>query len=465
MSCPTPDGAPTRGPGDPYVPTHGDPRYSVSHYDLDLDYRMANNQLKGRATLDVTTTQACRDLRLDLSGLRPTKVLVDGRRPAGFRVRADKLVVTLAEPVAAGATLAVEVTYGGSPRPVRGICGDVGWEELREGVLVAGQPEGAPSWFPCNDHPGDKASYRISVTTDSPYRVVANGTLVEHRVGASRTTWVWRQPEPMATYLATVQIGRYELVELSPSPVALHLAVPARLRRRALGDFGRQADMVRLFQRLFGPWPFTAGYTAVVTDDDLEIPLESQGLATFGANHCDGRRGAERLVAHELSYQWFGNSVGLRRWQDVWLNEGFACYSEWLWSEWLSSQGSGGRSADASARRWWGRLAALPQDLVLADPGPALMFDDRVYKRGALTLHALRLTLGDTDFFDLLRAWVARHRHGTATTEDFVAHVAEHAGDHAGTHSVERAAAVTGLLEQWLWHPALPPLPPPPAPR
>ena len=144
-------------------------------------------------------------------------------------------------------------------------------------MIVAGQPNGAPSWFPCNDRPDDKATYRITVTTDSAYHVVANGPLAERRVRASRTTWVYEQPEPMATYLATVQIGRYEPVVVASRPVPQHAAVPARLRRNFHGDFGRQPEMMALFERAVRPLPVRRSYTVVVTDDPLEIPLGGTG--------------------------------------------------------------------------------------------------------------------------------------------------------------------------------------------
>jgi aminopeptidase N len=206
--------------------------------------------------------------------------------------------------------------------------------------------------------------------------------------------------------------------------------------------FALQPDMLATFSRLFGDYPFP-GYTVVVTDDDLEIPLESQTLSTFGANHLVTDWDAERLIAHELSHQWFGNSLTLGSWKDIWLHEGFACYAEWLWSE-----ESGKDSAHERARHHWARLSDLDQDLVLADPGPDLMFDDRVYKRGALTLHALRLTVGDEPFFALLRAWAGERAFSTVSTDEFIAFVADR---------VDKD--VTGLFEAWLSRPELPELP------
>jgi aminopeptidase N len=303
---------------------------------------------------------------------------------------------------------------------VRSHWGGLGWEELTDGALVASQPTGAPSWFPCNDRPGDKATYRISVTAAAAYQVIANGHLVSKRRAASGTTWVYEQDEPMATYLASVQIGRYQRAELS-GPIPQHLAHPARLAAQVRHDFGRQAQMLAAFTGRFGPYPFGA-YTVVVVDDELEIPIEAQGVSIFGANHVDGRRRYERLVAHELAHQWYGNSLTLADWRDIWLHEGFAAYAEWLWSE-----DSGGDHAHEHAQRWHRRLSTMPQDLVLADPGPERIFDDRVYKRGALTLHALRRTLGDAAFFPMLRDWTAAHRHGVVTTDEFASHVQRYA--------------------------------------
>jgi aminopeptidase len=424
--------------GDPYVPGSGDDSYHVEHYDLAITYRPASNRLDGTADITATARRRLDGFGLDLAGLTVAKVTVDGRRPKKYAQHKQKLVITLDRPIEAGARFRVVIGYAGRPRPLRSTWGDVGWDELREGSLVAGQPIGARSWFPANDHPRDKATYRIAVTTDSPFTVVANGTLTERRTRASTSTWIYDQPEPMATYLATVQIGNYDVRGLASSDVAQHVARPARLARAVAHDFGRQDEMMTCFGERFGPYPF-AGYTVVVTDDPLEIPLEAQGLSVFGSNHLDGRRTHERLVAHELAHQWFGNSLTVAAWSDIWLNEGFACYAEWVWSEY-----AGEAPAHELAQRYWKRLRDSDQDLVLADPGPERMFDDRVYKRGALTLHALRSALGSDAFFELLRAWVTANRHGSVTTSAFV----QHAPDSA-----------RGLLDDWLYERPLPKLP------
>lgn len=430
------------GGADPYVPGHGDETYDVESYEIGLDYRVSTNRLEARAQIVAVAREALGVISLDLRGLHVTKVSVNRARPAGYAVRAGKLTIRLAARAAAGDRLEVVIRYGGKPGPVPSTWGELGWEELTDGVIVASQPTGAPSWFPCNDRPSNKATYRLSVTAESEYTVVANGLLVARRRGARGTTWTYCQRQPMATYLATVQIGRYEPQEVAGSTVPQQVLAPRQLHGVTARDLARQPAMMRAFVERFGPYPFDA-YTVVVTADDLEIPLEAQGLSVFGANHLDGRRGHERWVAHELAHQWFGNSLTVGRWRDIWLHEGFACYAEWLWSEC-----AGGATADVLARRHHARLAEAPQDLVLADPGAELMFDDRVYKRGALTLHALRLMLGDQAFFAMIREWVAEHRFATVSTELFEQHLARYGSD-----------AQLEDLGRWLHEPSLPSLP------
>ncbi|WP_167116206.1 M1 family metallopeptidase [Amycolatopsis viridis] len=396
-----------------YTLGHGSGDYRVRHYDLELDYRIGPNRLTARAILSAVADAELGRIPLDLAGFAVQGVRVDGRA-AKFTHRGGKLVVRPDRAVRGEFT--VEVRYSGNPRPVASRWGEIGWDELTDGALVASQPTGAPSWFPCNDRPGDKAAYRVSLTTASAYTVLVTGELVGRRARGSTTTWVFERREPTAPYLMSVQIGRYDEVELASGQ---RLAVPRRLRDAAAHDFGRQPGMMRALGEWFGPYPF-GEYVVVVTDDDLDDPIEAQGMAIFGANHVDGRRTFERLVVHELAHQWFGNSLTVADWRHIWLNEGFATYAEWLWSE-----ASGGAPAAEHAREWRARAGS---DLAIGDPGVARLFDEQVYRRGALTLHALRGRVGDEVFFGLLRSWAREHAHGTVTTEEFIAHAERAAG-------------------------------------
>jgi aminopeptidase N len=431
---------------DPYAPHRGSDQHHVDRYGLELTYRVRPNRLDGVATLDVVLDADVDAVELDLVHLRASRVTVDGS-PARFTHAGDRLRVRLGRTAVRGTALRLAITYGGRPRPSVGPWGDVGWEELTEGSLVAGQPDGAPTWFPCNDSLLHKATFEITVTADAGYVVAANGPLLDVTRRASTRTWRFGPTAPMCTYLATVLVGRFDEVDLVP-PGETARAVPqsalvhAAQRDDARTDLDRHAAVMRAFEERFGPYPFPEGYRVVVTEDELEIPLEAQGLSVFGANHVDGEGTWDRLVAHELAHQWFGNSVSVARWQDIWLNEGLACYAEWLWSE-----ADGREPADAHARSARARLASLDQDLVLADPGPELMFDDRLYKRGALTVHAVRLSLGDDAFFDLLRRWTHDHRYGSVTTDDLRDLVREVRDD------------LDPLLDAWLLGAALPELP------
>ena len=448
----SPSKNPKREDLDPYTPGHGTDAYRVQHYDLDLDVKLSSNRLEGSARILAEAREDLDVVVLSLAGLKASKVRVDGVKIAKTVQRDNQLVIKLPAPVTAGRTFEVEVRYEGTPRPVRGVWGEIGWEELEDGILVAGQPTGAPTWFPCNDHPSQKAPFRISATTDAGYRAVSNGLLVSQSKKSSRETWVYEQREPMAPYLATLLIGRYRELELGAcqnvdgTMVSVRAAVPPALLAEARTGLKDQQRMVELFIELFGAYAFR-DYTVVVAEDELEIPLESQTLSIVGPNHINPTWEAQRLLAHELAHQWFGNSVTALRWQDIWLHEGFACYAEWLWSERAGLQSAAERAAAA-----WRRLNDEPQDLEIGRPGPHLMFDDRVYKRGALALHAVRCAVGEELFFRSLRAFASDYRHGNASTPDLVAVL-----DRVCIEVADFDAA--RILDRWLYCQELPALP------
>src|SRR5215207_437190 len=547
------------GIGDPYYPLLGNSGYDVQHYTLDLDLDVAIGSITaGHATIDAIALLDLCAFNLDFLGLEIDAIAVDGQ-PASFTRHSGELTVDPAMPLPAGARFSTEIAYHGRPigqeAPTVGtLLGDIlgvilggaeqkpgpeegeqygsGWWRGREEIFIAGEPAGAESWFPVNGHPADKATYTLRLTVPEPYSVVSNGILTETIATEIGTTTVWESRNPMASYLVTLHAGRLTTdVREGPRGLPIRTAFAASVPRGQRVMFDRMPEMIDYFETVFGPYPFeSAG--ATIVGAPIGFALETQTLSIFGEIPLVGNTpltGAElasfeAIVAHELAHQWFGDAVSLLRWQDIWLNEGFATYAQILWLEHTEGvvarnhrlayiyafhaalnpfqdpaqlaaldagdviegyrtfsrrflgatigdqfvrdyqEGLGAAAAadleNITGEEGLAQLAALgvtpdffPGIAVrTGDPGPTELFSPMmVYERGGLTLHALRLHLGDETFFTILRTWTARFHNGNATTEDFMALAEEISGEQ-----------LDDFFDAWLFSAALPPLPLPP---
>jgi aminopeptidase N len=439
MTTTTAGGPPGRagagGVGDPYLSDAGNGGYDVDHYVLDLAWDPTRQHLDGVATITAVATQTLASFSLDLVGLDVTAVEVGGDASRWQRHDHHELVVTPDDAVIEGATFRTVVRYEGTPALIPGAEPlDPGFMTDGREVYVASEPNGAATFFPSNDHPTDKATYEIRVTVPDDLDVAANGLLRDTTPGEEpgTETWVYDAPDPMATYLVQVVVANLRFQELTgPDGLPIRNAYDADLGDDVAAAFARQGEMIDFFDDRFGPFPFAA-YGAVVVDEDLGFALETQTLSLFGRNALD-----DSIVAHELAHQWFGDHVSLGSWRDIWLNEGFATYAQWLWAE-----HEGDATVDEIAL---GAAGGPGLDIPPGDPGADTLFGSTVYVRGALTLHVLRHELGDEAFFRLLRAWVDRYGGDSATSADFEALAAEVAG-----------RDLSALFDAWLRAPRLP---------
>lgn len=430
--------------GDPYYPTLGNTGYDVLHYDLDLRVDIAGiDQLIATATIDLTVTEDLVGFSLDLQDeFKVDQVTIDGEL-ATFELANDKLRISSATELTAGTDYVVTVDYSGIPMTIDSTTriGLIGWYDTPDVSVSVGEPFGARTWYPVNDHPVDKATYTFHLDTDEALTGVANGTLESEEIVDGRRLTTWEMAHPMASYLATVSVGTYTLVQSDPGAgVEVFDAVPTRLTDVFVGDFELTDEMLVTFTELFGPYPFDE-YGVLIADTELGFALETQGRSLFSSAFVDGDGSIERIVAHELAHQWFGNNVSPATWQDIWLNEGFASYAEDLWIEF-------GRDGDVDELEQ--RLVARAQSALSpapGDPGAAGLFDASVYRRGGLTLHALRLETGDEVFFEILREWNVRFGGGVASTADFLALSEELSG-----------LELDSFFISWLGSGALPPL-------
>jgi aminopeptidase N len=401
----------TSGVGDPYFPLAGNGGYHVDHYDLTLRYDPSSRHLAGRAVLTARATQRLTRFDLDLHGLKVTGLTVDRTR-AEHRRDGQELVVTPRRALRKGERFRATVTYSGTPGPVTDPDGSLdGWIPTDDGAFVAAEPQGAMTWFPANNHPTDKSSYDFTLTVPEGRTAVANGVLLGKRTAHGETTFRWRQSEPMAAYLATATIGTFQVEQYTTADgIKVYNAVDPREATAAAPVLKQLPSVLEWESRLFGRYPYRAAGSIVDRAPQVGYALETQTRPVYD------RAPELSTLVHESAHQWFGDSVSLTSWKDIWLNEGFAVYTEWLYAE---------QHGGDSAQRTFDTLYARPasDDLWAFPPGDpgsgAHIFGAPVYTRGAMTLHALRTAVGDPTFFRILRAWASAHRHGNGTTAQF----------------------------------------------
>ncbi len=438
----------TADPPDPYFPDLGNGGYDVEHYDLGLRFDPPS-AVTGDARITATANERLQRFNLDLAGLDVHSVTVDGA-PARFRRTGNELVVHPEEPVPSGESFAVRVKYSGDPSPssIPGLAAPNGWLPTDGGVVTLNEPDGASHVFPANDHPTDKASYTFRLDVPSTLTALANGMLTSRSEHGDRTTWVWEQDAPMASYLTQLAIGDLTIEDRpAVDGVTIRNAYGPDVHTNAAKAAERTPEMLDYFSKWFGKFPF-ATYGVLAPDHGPSgLAFEAQTFSLFGPDLFRDPELAGIVLAHELAHQWFGDWVSPASWDETWLNEGFATYAEWLWSDHALGIPLATSVEDALTHAEGNPGAAA------ADPGKDAMFDHAVYERGALALHALRLKVGDERFAEFIHRYLGQYGGKVATTDDLVEIASDVAGRDLGD-----------FFEQWLGPGTVPDLPKAPAP-
>ncbi|MFF9086505.1 M1 family metallopeptidase [Streptomyces sp. NPDC014991] len=440
------------GVGDRLYPYLGNPGYDVVSYDISLTYPGTNDKpLQAVTTIDAWTTADLDRVNLDFAHGTVRSVEVDGR-PARFTSAGEDLVVTPRAALTEGSWTRITVRHTSDPVPAKDQDG--GWVRTVDGLAMANQANAAHLVFPGNDHPSDKAVFTFRITAPNGYTAVANGLPTgAHRAGRT-TTWTYRTRHPMATELAQVSIGRSAVVHRAgPHGLPLRDVVPAADRKALEPWLARTPDQIAWMESKVGRYPFET-YGVLMAQADTGFELETQTLSLFEKDlftkPAYPKWYIESVMVHELSHQWFGDSVTPRTWSDVWLNEGHATWYEELYAEETANRPMEKRmkAAYGAADRWReaGGPPARPKPPA---PGQKIdIFRPGIYDGAALALYALRQEIGRPAFERLERLWVQEHRDVTATTADFVRLASAVAGRDLG-----------GFLGAWLYGEKTPPMP------
>jgi aminopeptidase N len=407
------------GVGDPYYPDAGSSGYDATKYEIAMDWNPVTETMTATTTISARALQPLASFYFDLA-LQTDRVSVNGK-DAAFEKRgfADVRVVP-AEPIPADSDFEVVVHYSGAPGKIS--RGDIRpWLTSGKEWLAAGEPESAAWWFPSDDHPSDPALMDISVRVPAGLQVISIGRLESRDTAqeAAFDTWHWVSRQPLATYLAFVAIGKYQLaegiVDQRPYVYAVSMQLPAAKRAKALSELEKSGATVRVLEQMFGPYPFSELGGVVPAARLWFGGLETQTRPVYNPASILNDGYAQTLIAHELAHMWFGDNVTVREWNDIFDNEAYAS-----WAQWGFAERTGGDPANAALNKTYQRTKnnAAFWRITMIDPGREQLFTT-VYTRGPMVLQALRNVVGDDAFFSLARDW-GQHP-GSRSLEDWMA--------------------------------------------
>lgn len=443
----------------------------VKHVRLDLSITDMNvRRMEGTATITIEPiARPVSDLVLHAAAMQIESVECAGRAARfAHRGESEELAITLEPALAMGerADLVIRYVVSEPPEGMIWTPESPAYPGRAAQLHTQGEAESSRYWFPCFDFPNERHSSELVISVPQGFEAVSNGRLVSRRAEGGRETFHWRQEREHVSYLVSLVVGRFDVVDVAPPGSRVPMPVYAPQGRGAFvqGTFGRTAKMLALFEKLYDePYPWDK-YAQVLVWNFAWGGMENTSTTTLTdttlldrAAQLDGDE--DGLISHELAHQWFGDLVTCKSWEHIWLNEGLATYSEKLWEQYRESSLAALRP-DEDAYLWW--MLQDVEQVIWADDGqdrfepglvckcyahPMDVFDKAAnpYPKGSAILHMLRERLGDETFFRALALYLDRHAGTSAETYDL-------------RRAFEDAAAVSlqRFFDQWCTRPGIP---------
>jgi len=393
--------------------TDNQEKIDILHYDINIDLYPQDEVIRGDVTIKGTLLNKVIVIDLNFYDNFSIESISFNDLPADFSSDGYHLSIQIPETVVD--TFLIQVIYEGEPKSLG--LGSFNFGEYNNSSVVytLSEPVFASTWYPCNDLPDDKALVDIKITNDSSKVSVSNGILVGVSATNGRRTFHWRTVYPISTYLISIYSADYiefNEVYISSENDTMNVdyyVFPDHLDE-AKTDFSCHLEAMNILSELFGEYPFIEEKYGVAEFLWQYGAMEHQTITGIGSNFVGGRKFFTDVYIHELAHQWWGNAVGPATWKDIWLNEGFATYSEALYHEKLHGQ-------KALASTMLSNFGDF-EGTTLYDPGTNL-FSRIIYNKGAWVLHMLRREVGDQIFFEILRNYFNQYKYKNASTLDF----------------------------------------------
>jgi aminopeptidase N len=424
--------------------TTEDHNFDVIHYEFDWTLNFSAQSIQGNATIHgESSIQGLNTITIDLSNSMTVASIKQNKKSLSFTHQDNLLTIYLAKNHKKGESFAVEIDYSG--HPTDGLYYD--YHGSAPIAYSLDEPSDARNWFPCYDHPSDKATAELNITVPSEMMAASNGTLTDTTSNPNNTvTYQWQVSYPIATYLISVAATNYvtfsHTYTSGQEEMDVVYFVYPELLAHAKTDFANTVPQIEFYSEVFGEYPFLGEKYGMAL-----IPggtaMEHQTCTSFPARVINGEQTYDWLIAHELAHQWWGDLVTLEDWPEIWLNEGFATYSDALWWEHLYGMaGLKVRMQDFKSilfERYSGPHHAI------YDPPQGYLFSAIEYEKGAWVLHMLRFVVGEDNFWKILKTYAKTYAYDTVSTDDFKSDCEEFYG-----------ADLDWFFDQWIYEPGYP---------
>lgn len=394
--------------------TKGQRSFDVLHYSINIELLPEEKRIKGNVDITIKVNNRNeKNLTLNFyDNMKIDNVMLSENKVEYSRTKTSLVI----NPNSIfNDTIIVSIQYEGEPKRLG--FGSFNFDDMngRKLIYTLNEPVFASTWYPCIDIPDDKAQADIKITNDSSYVSLSNGKLIGISNSGSKRTYHWKTFYPISTYLIAIYSGDYrthsqKYISMSKDTIDLFCyALPDKFED-AVRDFADHNKYLRVFEDLFGFYPFTKEKYSMAQFNWVYGAMEHQTITGIGTDYISGRKFFQDMIIHELAHQWWGNAVGPKTWKDIWLNEGFSTYSEALY--WEKTSGIDALKTTLAAK------TGLFRNGTLYNPDKNL-FSSLVYDKGAWVLHMLRKEVGDDTFFKILRNYYKRFKYKNASTKDF----------------------------------------------
>src|SRR6202521_5407541 len=408
--------------------------YDLQHSKIALRFDLDQKKILGEVTHSLSILRdGTTKIAFDSVGLTIQSVTLN-KTAAKFETSADKLIIPLPTAAKPGDNFDIAIRYEGKPaKGIYFILPDKDYPDRPKQIWTQGESEDTRYYLPTYDYPNDRLTTETILTVPSSWITVSNGKLINVTdAGKGLKTWYWKESLPSSTYLITVVAGEFDEVKDTWHGIPVTYYAPKGRGDRLPINYGRTPAMLELFSKKFGvdyPWE---KYAQVMVDDFVAGGMENSSATTNTSSPLvhpklapESFTGEDGLISHELGHQWFGDLVTCKDWGNIWLNEGFATFLEYVWSESRYGKDQADYERWQATREWFGSNTLWNKPIVRHDFDDSSEFDENAYGKGGWVLHMLRHQLGDDAFYRAMKHYLETNRGKSVVTSDLVKAIEE----------------------------------------